>query len=220
MNKELIEAMGDNHISTNVKTPLLPNAFEKSNAEKIKNIEKYFADIMTELGLDISDDSLAGTPYRVAKMYVEEMFYGLDPKNRPKISTFANHYDYRKIIVEQNININSACEHHFLPIIGYAHIGYVPGERVIGLSKINRLVDYYAHRPQVQERLSLQIFKDLQNELNTEDVIVMINSKHLCVSSRGIKDKESFTTTLEYGGCFNQKEHREEFLKLIESKPL
>ncbi len=220
MNKELFEAIGDNHISTSAETPLLPNAFEKSDDEKIKNIEKYFAQIMTELGLDLSDDSLAGTPYRVAKMYVKEMFYGLNPKNRPKISTFSNHYDYKKIIVEQNINIDSACEHHFLPIVGYAHIGYIPGDRVIGLSKINRLVDYYAHRPQVQERLSLQILQDLQNELDTEDVIVMINSKHLCVSTRGIKDKDSFTTTLEYGGCFEEREHRDEFLRLIGDKVL
>ncbi|MCG8372427.1 MAG: GTP cyclohydrolase I FolE [Balneolales bacterium] len=220
MNKELIEAIGDSHISTSAETPLLPNAFEKSDDEKIKNIEKYFAQIMTELGLDLSDDSLAGTPYRVAKMYVKEMFYGLNPKNRPEISTFSNHYDYKKIIVEQNINIDSACEHHFLPIVGYAHIGYIPGDRVIGLSKINRLVDYYAHRPQVQERLSLQILQDLQNELDTEDVIVMINSKHLCVSTRGIKDKDSFTTTLEYGGCFEEREHRNEFLRLIGDKIL
>ncbi|RNC79634.1 MAG: GTP cyclohydrolase I FolE [Balneola sp.] len=219
-NKEKFEVMGDNHISANVETPLLPNAFEKSDDEKIKNIEKYFGLIMEELGLDLTDDSLAGTPYRVAKMYVKEMFYGLNPENRPKISTFANHYEYRKIIVEQNINIDSACEHHFLPITGYAHIGYIPGDRVIGLSKINRLVDYYSHRPQVQERLSLQILKDLQNELGTEDVIVMINSKHLCVSTRGIKDKDSFTTTLEYGGCFEGREHREEFLKLIGNKEL
>lgn len=220
MNKEKFEAMGDNHISSSVETPLLPNAFEKSDDEKIKNIENYFGLIMKELGLDLSDDSLAGTPYRVAKMYVKEMFYGLNPKNRPKISTFANHYEYRKIIIEQNINIDSACEHHFLPITGYAHIGYIPGDRVIGLSKINRLVDYYSHRPQVQERLSLQILKDLQKELDTEDVIVMINSKHLCVSTRGIKDKDSFTTTLEYGGCFKEREHRKEFIKLIGNKAL
>ncbi len=220
MNKEKFEVMGDNHISSNVETPLLPNAFEKSDDEKIKNIEKYFGLIMEELGLDLTDDSLAGTPYRVAKMYVKEMFYGLNPENRPKISTFANHYEYKKIIVEQNITIDSACEHHFLPITGYAHIGYIPGDRVIGLSKINRLVDYYAHRPQVQERLSLQILKDLQYELETEDVIVMINSKHLCVSTRGIKDKDSFTTTLEYGGCFEERSHREEFLKLIDNKGL
>ncbi|MEO1022187.1 MAG: GTP cyclohydrolase I FolE [Bacteroidota bacterium] len=220
MNKEQIEAIGDNHISTSVETPLLPDAFEKSDEEKIKNIEHYFGKIMTELGLDLSDDSLSGTPYRVAKMYVKEMFYGLNPENRPKISTFDNHYDYHKIIIEQNITIDSACEHHFLPIIGYAHIGYIPTDRVIGLSKINRLVDYYAHRPQVQERLSLQILQDLQGELRTDDVIVMINSKHLCVSTRGIKDKESFTTTLEYGGRFEEREYREEFIKLIDSKAL
>jgi GTP cyclohydrolase I len=215
MNKDLIEVIGDNHISTSAETPLLSNAFEKSDDEKIRNIERHFAQIMTELGLDLTDDSLQGTPYRVAKMYVKEMFYGLNPENRPKVSTFANHYDYKKIIVEQNINIDSACEHHFLPITGHAHIGYIPGDEVIGLSKINRLVDYYAHRPQVQERLSLQILQDLQSTLKTEDVIVMINTKHLCVSSRGIKDKDSFTTTLEYGGAFEDRAYRDEFLKLI-----
>lgn len=148
-------------------------------------------------------------------MYVKELFYGLNPKNKPKLSIFENKYGYKKMLVEQNITIDSSCEHHFLPIIGEAHIAYIPKDKVIGLSKINRLVDYYAHRPQVQERLSMQILKDLQNTLNTDDVIVMISAKHLCVSSRGIKDKNSFTTTLEYGGCFSEKKYRKEFLNLI-----
>ena len=215
MNKPQIELIGDNHISTNIKTPMLDSAFEKSDEEKIKNIEKHFADIMTELGLDLSDDSLAGTPYRVAKMYVKELFYGLNPANKPKLSTFDNKYGYQKMLIEQNINIDSACEHHFLPMTGHAHVAYIPKEKVVGLSKINRLVDYYAHRPQVQERLSLQILEDLQNALETEDVIVMIEAKHLCVSSRGIKDKSSFTTTLEFGGCFKDKDMREEFLSIV-----
>ena len=218
MNKEQIEIIGDNHISSSIETPLLPNAFDKSDDEKIKSIEHHFGMIMNELGLDLSDDSLAGTPYRVAKMYVKELFYGINPKNKPKLSTFENKYGYRKMLVEQNITIDSACEHHFLPITGHAHIAYIPKDKVIGLSKINRLVDYYAHRPQVQERLSLQILKDLQNVLETKDVIVMICAKHLCVSSRGIKDKNSFTTTIEYGGCFENKANRDEFLNTINNQ--
>lgn len=215
MDKNKIEILGDNHISTSVDTPLRADAFEKSDEEKIKSIQHYFEKIMEELGLDLSDDSLSGTPYRFAKMYVNELFYGLNPKNKPRLSVFENKYGYKKMLVEQNITIDSSCEHHFLPITGEAHIAYVPKDKVIGLSKINRLVDYYAHRPQVQERLSLQILRDLQNILGTDDVIVMISAKHLCVSSRGIKDKNSFTTTLEYGGCFSKKNNRKEFLNLI-----
>ena len=217
MNKEQVTLIGDNHIGTSVETPLRKDAFDKSDDEKIKNIEKYFELIMQELGLDTTDDSLSGTPYRVAKMYVKELFYGLNPESKPKLSTFENKYGYGKMLVEQDITIDSACEHHFLPIVGHAHVAYFPKDRVIGLSKINRLVDYYAHRPQVQERLSLQILRDLQTVLETEDVIVMVSAKHLCVSSRGIKDKSSFTTTLEYGGCFEEKKNRDEFLSLVNS---
>ena len=173
---------------------------------------------MEELGLDLKDDSLSGTPYRVAKMYVKELFYGLNPDKKPNISTFENKYGYSKMLIEQNITIDSACEHHFMPITGHAHIGYFPKDKVIGLSKINRLVDYYAHRPQVQERLSLQILNDLQSILQTDDVIVMINAKHLCVSSRGIKDKASYTTSLEYGGCYQDRAIREEFLRIVDQK--
>ena len=208
---ELLDSIGDNHISTSVNTPLRSDAFDKTDAQKIISIQGHFANIMEELGLDLNDDSLSGTPYRVAKMYVKELFYGLNPEKRPKISTFKNKYGYKKMLVEQNITIESSCEHHFLPIVGYAHIAYRPKDKVIGLSKINRLVDYYSHRPQVQERLCLQILKDLQNTLETKDVIVVINAKHLCVSSRGIRDKNSFTTTIEYGGCFEDIEYRNEF---------
>lgn len=215
MDKEQIELLGDNHIASSTETPLRPDAFDTSDDEKIKNIQKYFGLIMHELGLDLTDDSLSGTPYRFAKMYVKELFYGLNPANKPKLSTFENKYEYGKMLVEQNITIDSACEHHFLPIVGHAHVAYVPKKRVIGLSKINRLVDYYAHRPQVQERLSLQILKDLQNVLETDDVIVMVVAKHLCVSSRGIKDKNSFTTTVEYSGCFENDKKRQEFLDIV-----
>ena len=218
MNKQELELIGDNHISTNVETPLLENAFVKSDQEKIESIQKYFAKIMEELGLDLSDDSLSGTPYRFAKMYVKELFYGLNPSNKPKLSTFENKYGYKKMLIEQNIAIDSSCEHHFLPIVGHAHIAYIPNEKVIGLSKINRLVDYYSHRPQVQERLCMQILKDLQKTLDTQDVIVVINAKHLCVSSRGIKDKNSFTTTIEYSGVFEDVKYRNDFFGSLTSK--
>ena len=215
MDKEQLDTIGDNHISSNIETPLMPDAFDKTDQEKIRSIQGHFEKIMRDLGLDLTDDSLSGTPYRFAKMYVKELFYGLNPANKPKLSTFENKYGYKKMLVEQNITIDSSCEHHFLPIVGHAHIAYVPKDKVIGLSKINRLVDYYAHRPQVQERLCLQIMKDLQDILDTEDVIVVINAKHLCVSSRGIKDKNSFTTTVEYGGCFEQVTNRNEFFAFL-----
>ena len=218
--KEHITITGDNHISTSINTPLRADAFEKTDAEKIENIQHHFKMIMEELGLDLTDDSLSGTPYRVAKMYVKELFYGLNPINKPKLSTFDNKYSYKKMLVEHHITIDSACEHHFLPIIGYAHVGYIPTDKVIGLSKINRLVDYYARRPQVQERLVLQILTDLQDALGTKDVIVSVTAKHLCVSSRGIKDQSSYTTTLEYGGRFADPAIRQEFLNIVSQETL
>ena len=214
-NKEQVQIVGDNHYSSSIETPLRVDAFEKSDEEKIKNIQHHFKMIMQEMGLDLTDDSLSGTPYRVAKMYVKELFYGLNPANKPKLSTFKNKYGYKKMLVEQHITIDSACEHHFLPIVGHAHVAYIPKDKVIGLSKINRLVNYYARRPQVQERLVLQILNDLQEVLDTKDVIVSVTAKHLCVSSRGIKDQNSLTTTLEYGGCFSETATRNEFLKII-----
>lgn len=217
---EPIENIGDNHISTSVETPMLKNAFLKSEDEKIESIEFHFGKIMEELGLDLTDDSLSGTPYRVAKMYVKELFYGLNPENKPKLSVFQNKYGYNRMLIEQNIVIDSACEHHFLPITGFAHVAYIPEDKVIGLSKINRLVNYYAHRPQVQERLCLQILKDMQKALGTKSVIILINAKHLCVSSRGIKDKSSYTTTIEYGGKFNDRLYRNEFFECIKSKEI
>ena len=216
--KEEIEAVGDEHFSNNIDTPLRHDAFVKCDNKKIENIKKYFQLIMEELGLDMTDDSLSGTPYRVAKMYVKELFHGLNPENRPRISTFKNKYGYGKMLIEQNISIDSSCEHHFLPITGFAHVAYIPKNLVIGLSKINRLVQYYAHRPQVQERLSLQILNELKTTLNTEDIIVVISAKHLCVSSRGIKDKSSFTTTMEYSGCFNDVKYRKEFFDCLDNK--
>jgi len=218
--KKHIEIVGDSHFSANTKTPLRLDAFKKSDDEKIKSIEYHFEMIMKELGLDLSDDSLSGTPYRFAKMYVKELFYGLNPKNKPKLSVFENKYGYGKMLVEQNITIDSSCEHHFLPIVGNAHVAYIPKNKVIGLSKINRLVDYYARRPQVQERLVLQILNDLQNVLETKDVIVSVTAKHLCVSSRGIKDQSSFTTTLEYGGSFEEESKRNDFFKIISQQKI
>ncbi len=215
MDKSQIEVLGDNHIATSVDTPMRADAFKRLDDEKIVAIQGHFSKIMEELGLDLKDESLSGTPYRFAKMYVKELFYGLNPQNKPKISTFPNTYGYQRMLVEQDITIDSSCEHHFLPIVGKAHVAYIPKNKVVGLSKINRLVDYYAHRPQVQERLCLQILKDLQQTLETEDVIVVVHAKHLCVSSRGIKDKESFTTTIEFGGQFQEQALRNEFYGLL-----
>ncbi|MDN3675906.1 GTP cyclohydrolase I FolE [Flavobacterium paronense] len=216
--KELFEMIGDNHQMTSAETPLRVDAFLKSDKEKIAAIETHFHKIMDEIGLDMTDDSLRGTPHRVAKMFIQEIFSGLNPNNKPKISVFDNSYQYDKMLVEADISFNSTCEHHFLPIIGKAHIGYVSSGKVIGLSKLNRIVDYYSRRPQVQERLIMQIFNELKSVLETDDVIVMMEAKHLCVSSRGINDESSFTSTIQYGGIFNEKENRNDFFNLIKKE--
>lgn len=213
--KELFELLGDEHQMTSAETPLRPDAFAKSDEEKMETIEKHFKIIMEEMGLDMTDDSLKGTPHRVAKMFIQEIFSGLNPANKPKISVFDNSYHYDKMLVEANISFNSTCEHHFLPIIGKAHIGYVSNGKVIGLSKLNRIVDYYARRPQVQERMIMQIFNELKTVLNTEDVIVVVEAEHLCVSSRGIKDSSSYTSTIQYGGIFKEKDNRNDFFNLM-----
>ena len=213
--KEIYELIGDNHQMTSANTPMRPDAFIKSDAQKMNTIEKHFHIIMEEMGLDMTDDSLQGTPHRVAKMFIQEIFSGLDPKNKPKISVFDNSYNYDKMLVEANISFNSTCEHHFLPIVGKAHIGYVSSGKVIGLSKLNRIVDYYSRRPQVQERLIMQIFNELKTVLETDNVIVVMEATHLCVSSRGIKDESSFTSTIQYGGIFNDKENRNDFFNMI-----
>ncbi|WP_109438761.1 GTP cyclohydrolase I FolE [Aquimarina sp. AU119] len=198
-----IDEIGDDHISTGIETPMKENAFELSNNEKKERITHLFAEIMDVMGLDLSDDSLKGTPKRVAKMYIDEIFSGLDPQNKPKIALFDNKYKYQQMLVEKNITFYSNCEHHFVPIIGKAHIAYISSGKVIGLSKLNRVVQYFAKRPQVQERLTNQIAIELKEVLNTEDVAVIIDAKHLCVSSRGIKDDTSATVTCYYGGVFN-----------------
>jgi GTP cyclohydrolase I len=216
--KELFEILGDNHQMTSAETPLRVDAFDKTDLEKMNTIEHHFFAIMEEMGLDMTDDSLMGTPHRVAKMFIQEIFSGLNPANKPKVSVFENSYHYDKMLVEAGISFNSTCEHHFLPIIGKAHIGYVSSGKVIGLSKLNRIVDYYSRRPQVQERLIMQIFNELKTVLETDSVIVVMEAKHLCVSSRGIKDESSFTSTIQYGGVFNEKENRNDFFNLIQKE--
>ncbi len=210
--------IGDDHIATTIKTPLREDAFELSDEEKITKIQAHFREIMHTLGLDLSDESLSGTPYRVAKMYVKEIFEGLDPKNKPDAKKFGNKYEYGDMVVVKNVNVTSFCEHHFLPFIGKAHIGYKSSGQVIGLSKINRLVDYYSRRPQVQERLTLQVANELQRALETEDVAVFIESTHLCVSTRGIQDRGSSTVTTEYRGQFNNDNTQQRFIDYINSK--
>lgn len=217
LEKEIYELIGDNHQMTSAETPLRADAFDKSDAEKMATIEKHFHIIMEEMGMDMTDDSLQGTPHRVAKMFIQEIFSGLNPANKPKISVFDNSYNYDKMLVEANISFNSTCEHHFLPIVGKAHIGYVSSGKVIGLSKLNRIVDYYSRRPQVQERLIMQIFNELKTVLETDNVIVVMEATHLCVSSRGIKDESSYTSTIQYGGIFDEKENRNDFFNLIKT---
>lgn len=211
----IYEEMGDQHISTSVDTPLRLDAFNRSDDEKIELIESHFRKIMETLGLDLTDDSLSGTPYRIAKMYVKEIFSGLNPANRPRIALFDNKYQYSRMLVEKNILLQSTCEHHFLPIYGLAHVAYISSGRVIGLSKINRLVQYYAKRPQVQERLSTQILEELKTTLQTEDVAVYIDVKHMCVSTRGVKDVSSSTVTTAYSGKFLEDSYRREFLDTV-----
>ncbi len=209
------QLLGDNHVATSTETPLRSDAFEKSDFEKMTLIEGKFREIMETMGLDLNDDSLQGTPRRVAKMFVQEIFHGLNPENKPKISVFENKFKYNEMLVEKDINMNSFCEHHFLPIVGKAHVAYISSGQVIGLSKINRIVDYFARRPQVQERLTVQIAQELKKVLKTDDVAVVIDAKHMCVSCRGIQDESSTTVTAEYGGRFKDKSVREEFLKYV-----
>ena len=209
------DQIGDEHVGTSVDTPLREDAFDLTDDEKMSRIEPLFREIMSVLGLDLTDDSLSGTPHRVAKMYVKEIFRGLNPENHPVCRTFSNTYEYSEMLVEKDINRNSTCEHHFLPIIGHAHVSYRSSGRVIGLSKNYRLVDHFARRPQVQERLTRQIACALKDILGTEDVAVVIDAKHLCVSSRGIEDEGSATVTADYHGCFKDASVRREFLDHI-----
>ena len=210
-----IQEVGDDHLYTGLKTPMKPTAFLISDQKKKEKIAKLFGKIMDVMGLDLTDDSLKGTPERVAKMYIDEIFSGLNPNNKPKIALFDNIYQYNQMLVEKNITFYSNCEHHFVPIIGKAHVAYISSGKVIGLSKLNRIVQYYAKRPQVQERLTNQIAEDLKNTLQTDDVAVIIDAKHLCVSSRGIKDDTSATITSYYGGKFNTPTKINELLNYL-----
>ena len=209
------DEIGDAHLMSSVETPMRPDAFDLSEGEKMERIALHFEAIMDTLGLDLSDDSLKGTPQRVAKMYVKEIFGGLLPDNKPRMAVFENKYKYNEMLVEKNIDVYSTCEHHFLPIVGRAHVAYISNGSVIGLSKINRIVQYYSKRPQVQERLVVQIARELQEALDTQDVAVLIEGKHLCVSSRGIEDTSSSTITAEYGGAFKDTAVRNEFLTYV-----
>ena len=217
LDKITAEDLGEAHIGTSELTPLRDDAFELSDSEKIDIIQGHFKEIMHTLGLDLNDDSLKGTPYRVAKMYVKEIFNGLDPKNRPEARTFSNNYDYNDMVMEKNIQVTSFCEHHFLPFIGKAHVAYIASGKVIGLSKINRLVDYFSRRPQVQERLTLQIADALSEAMNTDDVAVFIDSKHLCVSTRGIRDVSSSTITTDFRGAFKEEATQRKFIDFIKT---
>lgn len=209
------DEIGDMHVATSVETPMRDGAFDINDETKIELIQEKFRDIMEILGLDLTDDSLRGTPYRVAKMYVKEIFSGLNPANKPDIKLFENKYHYNEMLVEKHITFYSNCEHHFVPIIGTAHLAYISNGQVIGLSKLNRIVQYFAKRPQVQERLTMQIANELKRVLQTEDIAVLIDAKHLCVSSRGVEDVNSSTVTAEYSGAFKNAETRNEFLKYV-----
>ena len=212
----IIEEMGDEHKASSVDTPLRSDAFDKTDDEKIAAIEPHFKAIMEVLGMDLNDDSLRGTPLRVAKMYVKELFQGLNPANMPSMTLFENKFQYNEMLVEKNINFYTNCEHHFVPFFGKAHVAYISSGKVIGLSKLNRLVEYFSKLPQVQERLTMQIGKALQTVLQTQDVAVMMDAKHLCVSSRGVKDDSSNTITNFFGGKFQEENTKLEFLKYIE----
>lgn len=218
LNELTIEEIGNEHVGTSYDTPLKSDAFDMDDDLKMNLIEDKFRDIMEIMGLDLTDDSLSGTPKRVAKMYIKEIFSGLNPANKPKIALFDNKYKYNEMLVEKDITFYSNCEHHFVPIIGKAHVAYISSGQVIGLSKINRIVEYYAKRPQVQERLTVQIANELKEILGTEDVAVVIDAEHLCVSSRGIKDVNSSTVTAQFHGKFKEEATRREFLGYINSK--
>lgn len=208
----------EDHFLTTWDTPMRDDAFELSDEEKVEKIEKHFREIMTILGLDLTDDSLQGTPKRVAKMYVKEVFSGLNPKNRPVAKLFENKYNYDQMLVEKDITFYSHCEHHFVPIYGKVHVAYISNGNVIGLSKINRIVQYFAKRPQVQERLTVQIGKEMQRVLNTEHVGVVIDANHMCVASRGVGDTNSKTGTAYFNGKFKDENTKREFLNYINSK--
>jgi GTP cyclohydrolase I len=215
IDRTIIDEIGEDHISMSIETPLREDAFLMSDEEKVKHISYHFKEIMYTMGLDLNDDSLKDTPHRVAKMYVKEVFSGLNPANKPDVKLFENKYQYNEMLIEKNITLYSYCEHHFVPIIGKVHVSYISKGQVIGLSKINRLVQYYAKRPQVQERLTNQIAEGLKEALQSDNVAVIIDAVHLCVSSRGIKDTNSSTVTSYFSGKFLNEKTQNEFISLI-----
>jgi GTP cyclohydrolase I len=215
LNAEILDLLGDEHIFTSAASPIRKDAFEVDDELKIELIQKHFREIMHILGLDLTDDSLSGTPYRVAKMFVKEVFSGLNPANKPAGKLFENSYHYNEILIEKNITLFTYCEHHFVPIVGKVHVAYISNGKVIGLSKINRLVQYYAKRPQVQERLTRQIAEGIKEALESDDVAVIVDAMHLCVSSRGVKDTNSSTITASYSGRFLNENKKEEFISLV-----
>jgi GTP cyclohydrolase I len=210
-----VEEIGDDHLFSSIDTPMRKDAFAMDDDMKMELIEKHFRHIMEIMGLDLTDDSLKGTPKRVAKMYIKEVFSGLDPKNKPAIALFDNKYKYDQMLVEKDITVFSNCEHHFVPIYGKAHVAYISSGKVIGLSKLNRIVEYYSKRPQVQERLTVQIANELKEALQTEDIAVVIDAQHMCVQSRGIRDSGSSTVTAYYGGKFENEVTKKEFLSYL-----
>lgn len=212
------DEIGDYHVASSFDTPLRDDAFTLDNETKIELIQKHFRDIMLILGLDLTDDSLKGTPYRVAKMFVNETFSGLDPNNKPKVTLFENKYKFNEMVLVKDISFYTVCEHHFVPFFGKAHVAYIPNGNVAGLSKINRIVDYYSRRPQVQERLNVQIANEIRESFHAEDVAVMIQAKHLCVASRGIQDTHSSTITSKYYGRFNHEDYKNQFLSALNSE--
>ncbi|TAE23706.1 MAG: GTP cyclohydrolase I FolE [Cytophagales bacterium] len=211
----LTDEMGESHASTSLETPLREDAFQLDDDLKIELIEKHFREIMNILGLDLTDDSLKGSPRRVAKMYVKETFSGLNPANKPLPTLFENKFQYNQMLVEKDITVHSYCEHHFVPIMGRAHVAYISSGKVIGLSKLNRIVQFFAKRPQVQERLTMQIANELRQVLETDDVAVIIDARHLCVSTRGVNDVHSSTVTAAYHGKFEDEATRQELLRYI-----
>ncbi|MCB0736255.1 MAG: GTP cyclohydrolase I FolE [Bacteroidetes bacterium] len=213
--RSAFEMIDDDHLFTSIETPLRDDAFDTDDELKMELVQKHFREIMLILGLDLDDDSLKDTPKRVAKMFVKEIFKGLNPENKPQPSLFENKYQYKQMLVEKDIRVSSTCEHHFLPIVGKAHVAYISSGKVIGLSKINRIVDYYSKRPQVQERLTIQIANELKEVLETHDVAVVIDAHHMCVSSRGIRDTDSSTVTAEYCGKFNDPAIRSDFMRFL-----
>lgn len=218
LNGLTVDEIGDEHVGTSYDTPLKEGAFDMDDDLKMNLIEDKFRDIMEIMGLDLTDDSLSGTPKRVAKMYIKEIFSGLNPANKPKIALFENKYQYNEMLVEKDITFYSNCEHHFVPIMGKAHVAYISSGKVIGLSKINRIVDYYARRPQVQERLTVQIANELKTILETDNVAVIIDAEHLCVSSRGVQDVNSSTVTAQFEGKFKEESTKNELLTYISNK--